>query len=144
MSPCPFPTTITITPQAFLPYLNNISLTRHSAWCTVSGNSLTRYSDFYSPVYKDITCIFILCGPLCFYSPSQNFIHPQGSIWTTLRSLVLDIPFLATSLHNPAIPVHLPIQTLCGPLYFYSSCHNCIHPLGSIWTSRLVIDHMEF
>ena len=28
------------------------------------------------------------CGPFCFYSPCQNVIHPQESIWTTLRSPV--------------------------------------------------------
>ena len=38
-------------------------------------------------------------GPLCFYSPYQNFIHSQGSIWTTLRSTVLD-RFFKNYLYN--------------------------------------------
>ena len=36
---------------------------------------------------------FTPCGPLCFYSPSQNYNHPlpQASTWTTLRKPALTV-----------------------------------------------------
>ena len=74
-----------------------VSITPNQAFCMVYNISLLVYMIqwFYFSWYKGIYEYKLINSPFCkrlwFYSLGQNFIHLQGSIWTSLRSTFFDI-----------------------------------------------------